>query len=214
MRLKVLKYDKQKARSNFILLKLGELFGLFLLIFGFETLGRFLYYKWDWLDFIPVTYMEFWLYGFLSLGLILLIAFSAFVIGYTTIYILIHWVKLNWFWAKRAAEDEDAKLERLSEQKKLKKIKKIEELEEDRKKYGYCIGDTTIRIEEGEYSWEKIGDKGEIVYINNKISFDAKFKGKRDNCLKTEEFKFIKKKLDKKPKLNKVREEEVKEHGS
>ena len=92
----------------------------------------------------------------------------------------------------------------------MKEIRKIEKLEEQRSKYGYCVGDTCIRKKEGEF-WETIGDKGEVVYINDKTSFDVKCKGSRHNCLKTKEFKFIKKKLDKKPKLNKVREEEVKE---
>ena len=204
MKLKVLKYDKDKAIGKFVLFKLLELFALFLFIFGFETFGIFIYTRYDWLTMpTPTTYMEFWLYGFLSLGLVLLIGFATFVIVYTIIYLLIYWVKANWRWAKRASEDEDSKLERLSEQKKLNEIRKIEKLEEQRKEYGYCKGDTSIRRKDGEY-WGTTGDKGKVVYINDKTSFDAKCEGTRHNCMKTKDFKFIKKKLDKKPKLNKV----------
>ncbi len=207
MRLKILKYDKDKAIGRFFYFKLLELFGLFLFTFGFETLGRFMYTKYDWLTMpYPTTYMEFWLYGFLSLLCVLFIGFATFVIVYSIGYILVHWIKLNWFWAKRAAEDEGSKIERLSEQKKLKEIRKIEKLEDQRKEYGYCVGDTAVREMEGTFG--KVGDKYKVIEIDDDGNFTW---DEEEDFVKKGNFKFIKKKLDKKPKLNRVREEEVKE---
>ena len=40
MRLKVLNYDKEKARNYFVLFKLAEIFGLFLFVFGFKWFGE------------------------------------------------------------------------------------------------------------------------------------------------------------------------------
>ncbi len=208
MKLKVLKYDKQKARSKFVLFKLLELFGLFLFTFGFETLGRFMYTKYDWLTMTPTTYIDFWLYGLASLFCILLIGILFALVCWLLILLIVGWFKLNWRWAKRAAEDEGSKIERLSEQKKIEKIKEIEELEDQRRKYGYCIRDIAVRIKKGDYG--KVGSKYKVIDIADCGSFNC---DERDDLTKKGRFKFIKKKLVK-PKLNKVREEEVKEHGS
>ena len=221
MRLKVLKYNKDKAIGKFIYFKFLELVGLFIFIFGFENFGRFMYLRYDWLTMpYPTTYIDFWLYGFLSLLLLLFIVFAAFVICYTIIYLLIYWIKANWRWAKRVSEDEDSKIERLNDEKKIEKIREIEKLEEARKKYGYGVGDTIIlkKQTEEEYSDENVikkryGKKVTIKEVFEYGNFDIEEVKELEigaHCNKTNIKKVIKKiSIPKKPKLNKVREKEV-----
>ncbi len=213
MKLKVLKYNKEKAIGKFILFKFLELFALFIFTFGFESLGRFTYERFDIFNLIPTTYIGFWFYGLLSLLLILLI--SAAVIGLIllVIYLLGSWVEMNWRWAKIASEDEDSKVERLSEQKKLKEIKKIEDQEEERKEYGCCAGDIAVRTRKGDFG--KVGDKFKVTNVYDdedygEVLFNCK---ERENGVELGRFKFLKQKSVK-PKLNKVREKEVNDRKS
>ena len=228
MKLKILKYNKNKAVGKFILFKFLELFALFLFTFGFESLGRVVYERFDWMVFSPVTYIGFWFYGFVSLFLSLLILAS--IVGFILLIfdIFKYWFKLNWRWAKISAEDEDSKIERLSEQKKLKEIKRIEGIEEQRKKYGYCIGDKVIA--KGKVDGLNLkGSKGKVVDIDEDdmvgIEFEKEFEkghscdglGKDGYCRWCPKGSFkmlIKVNLPKKPKLNKVREKEINDRKS
>ncbi len=226
MRLKVLNYDKDKAIGKFIYFKLLELLGLFIFIFGFETFGRYAYEKvWHLLpSFEATTYLEFWTLGAISILLLMLSCMIVYYVGYGIYLLLTGWFKLNWEWAKRVSEDEDSKIERLSEQKKLKEIIRIEEIEEQRKEYGYCAGDKIIlkkQTEIEEYDDSKIkkmyGKKATIKKMFHHGNFDIEeieeFSSEDGaHCNKTNVKKVIKKILTpKKPKLNKIREKEVKE---
>ncbi len=207
MKLKILKYNKNKAIGKFILFKFLELFAIFLFTFGFESLGRVTYERFDLWGFSPVTYIGFWFYGLLSLLLAFWILVVASVLIFLIIYLIISWVKLNWRWAKISAEDEGSKIERLSEQKKLKAIRKIEMQEEQRKEHGYCVGDTAVRIKGGTFG--KVGDKFEIICVNPGGGFDCLNGPDREVGIPKNKFKMIKNKLSKKPKLNNVREKEI-----
>ena len=205
MRLKVLKYNKDKAIGKFIYFKFLELVGLFIFIFGFENLGRFVYEKYGMIfDLnIPITYFDFWAYGLLCVLIIILICCAVSIAIWVLILMIVGWFKLNWRWAKLSSEDEDSKIERLSEQKKLKEIRKIEKLEEQRKKYGYCVGDTMVRLKRGTFG--KVGGK----YIVTSIDDDGYFECKEAASIRKGKFRIVKQKLPKKPKLNKIREKEV-----
>ena len=205
MRLKVLKYNKDKAIGKFIYFKLLELEGLFIFIFGFENLGRFVYEKYGMIfDLnIPITYFDFWAYGLACVVMIILICCVAVLMAWLLVSIVQGWLKLNWRWDKLVSEDKESKTERLSEQKKLKEIRKIEKLERDRKEYGYCVGDTVIRLKKGTFG--KVGGK----YIVTSIGDDGNFECKEAANIRIGKFKIVKQKLPKKPKLNKIREKEV-----
>ncbi len=224
MRLKVLKYDKQEARNKFVLFKLLELFGLFLFTFGFETFGRFVYGKVGYLfpGLEATTYIEFWALGSISIMMLILFGFIIYYIVYGLFLFFRWWIKENWRWAKEASEDEDSKLERLSEQKKIEKIKEIEKLEDNRKEFGYCVGDKIVlkKQTKSDYADENeikkmYGKKVTIKEIFENGNFDVEetevFEGEDGaHCNKTNVKKVFKIQL-KKPKLNKVREEEVRD---
>jgi len=210
MRLEVLNYDKNKAKFKFALFKFLELFGLFIIIFGFETLGRWSYENLQVylsIYFVPTTYFGFWLYGLVTF-ITFLVAVSIITLAIYTVYLIVkEWVKLNWRWAKISSEDDGAKAERLLDQSKLKEIKRIKKLKSDRKKFGYCKGDTAIREKSGDFGW--IGDKYEIKKVWSNGNLDLDFKGEHRTL--PGKFKFIKNKILKEPKLSKIRAKEVKE---
>ncbi len=208
MKLDVLNYNKEEARFKFTIFKVLELLGVFLFVWGFESLGRWSYHNLPFKfisGFIPSSYLEYWMYGFLTL-LVLVACLSGISVALCLVYQMIKsWIKLNWRWAKILSEEEDSRTERLSEQNKLSEIKEIEKLERDRKKFGYCKGDIAVRESEGTFG--RVGDKLIIKHINSSRSFDAE----GHEFISIEEFRIVNKKLPKKPKLNKVREKEVRE---
>ena len=217
MKLKVINYDKQFAKGYFVLLKLFELFCVFLVIFGFENLGSFLYNKHNFLQWTISSHLGFWTYGLVSLIIFIVVTFI-FGLLLGGLYELIKvWIKGNWRWAQTLSEDKNAKAERLDQQAKLNKIKEIEKLEEDRKEYGYCKGDS-IYAKKDVYNHNDIYDgllcKKGSNYVIKEISDDGEIDvGKEDFTINSVEFKgnfkVIKQQILKKPKLNKQREEEI-----
>ena len=220
MRLKVLKYDKQKARSNFILFKLAELLGLFLFVFGFHGLGSIVYNSFPKLydsivGSMSTNYLATWFVGFSTI----ILGIFGILIIYGCLYVVCKiiktWIKANWRWAKEAAEDEGYKIERLSEQKKLKEVERIES---DRKSLGYCVGDKIKYKEARDYPCSchapngAYGKKATLRKVYPSGSFRVKEFNEEGNC-KEKEIEKVVQKIDitKKPKLNKVREEEVKD---
>ncbi len=203
-KLKVLKYNEEKAKRVVILLKFFELFGLFLFTFGLHWLGSLIYNNYpkffsEVFGFEKINCLTLWLTGFIML-LLVFITFALLVLAINLISI---WFKANWRWAQIISEDEGVKAERLSEQKKLKEIRRIEKQEEDRKKFGYCEGDTAIKIKDGYLG--KVGKKYIIKSVNSNGNFNIE--GHSDTT--TRNFNFIKNKLPKKPKLNTSRQKEV-----
>jgi len=210
-KLKVLDYNKKKAIKWFSLFKFLELLGLFLFFFGFNGLGHVVSNWKFFADMFPsvlisssIGYFGYWLFGFLFfifaiVSLILLVSVGALI--YT---IISNWIKANWKAATIKAETKEAKKEREEQQKILNEIKRIEKLEKQRSKFGYCKGDIAVRIAEGTFG--KIKDKFEITGV----SYDGGFNTANHGDISPINFKFIKKKLFKKPKLNKVRAEEIK----
>lgn len=207
MKLKILKYNKEKAIKNFIIFKLAEFIGLFLLIFGFENFGEYIcsVVPESWV--CPTTYMGYWLLGVLSIILILISLLLVGLILYGVGCLFVLWIKSNWRWAKISAEDENEKKERLIEQAKLKKIKEIDEMYKHREKYGYCKGDEALRVTAGDFG--KIGDKYIIEKVYSNGYFDIKHNGKIIEDINPKKFIFIKKQIPKKPKLNNIRQKEI-----
>jgi len=213
VKLKVLKYNKEKAKWLFSLLKFSELFVVFLFIIGFHGFGSLIYNNFPkfYLWFIPsgvANFYNLWLCGFCTFILVILALLIAYLIVLIIYLIIKSWVKSNWRWAQTLAEDKEVKVERLSEEKKLKEIRRIEELEEQRKKFGYCVGDTALRVKKGDFG--KVGDKYKIVDIDKENGdLDCMYGDESWENVEVENFKFIKNKLPKKPKLNPTRQKEV-----
>jgi len=211
VKLKVLKYNKEKARWLFSLLKFSELFAVFLFIFGFHGFGYLIYNNFPkfYLWFIPsgvVNFYYLWVCGITTIIFGIFALLITFSISWLIYLIIKSWVKANWKWAKTLAEDKEVKEERLNEQKKLDEIKRIEKLEKQREKFGYCVGDTALRVKNGTFG--KVGDKYKIDYVDYDGDIDCIYGNKSRNCT-TENFKFIKNQLPKKPKLNPTRQKEV-----
>ena len=214
MNLKILKYDKEKAKRKFVLFKFLELFGLFLFIFGFHGLGSIIYNN------FPKLYTEIVGSGIASFGNLWFCGFSTFIFGtlaLVMVYVVLvviykifkAWFKANWRWAKILSEDEKAKKERVGEQKKLKEIRKIEKLERQRDKYRYCVGDKMVRIEKGTFG--RVGDKYKVTYVNSDGSFDCYNGPDKYADIPLKNFRIVKNKLPKRPKLSSIRQKEVEE---
>jgi len=212
MKLKVIKYDKIKARWLLALLKFSELFVVFLFVFGFHGLGSLVYnnfpkFYYAFFDFKVTSFGSLWLCGFGTFLLGIGVLFLVYTIGYIIYITFKSWFKANWRWAKILSEDEKSKQERLKEKGKLKLIKKIERMNKDRKLWGYCEGDIAVRERSGTFGI--VGGKYEItyVYINDNGCFDCK------ECKEVSpgKFRFIKKSIPKKPKLSPIRQEELNE---
>ena len=203
-KLKVLKYNEEKAKRIVVLLKFFELFGLFLFTFGLNRIGYLIYNNYpkffsEFFGFEKINWFNLWVAGFVMLLLLII----SLVIVWGVLILICNWLKANWRWAQIISEDKEVKAERLSEQKKLKKIRKIEKLEGQRDKYGYCVGDTMVREIEGTFG--HIGGKYVVNFIHN----DGNFNCKEINSVPPGKFKIVKNKLPKKPKLNTLRQEEV-----
>jgi len=222
-RLEVLKYDKAKAKNYFILFKFFELFGVFLFFVGFHALGSFIYNKFPQVCSAfscegYSSYFELWFLGFMTF-LIIVICLGCIVLLLLWVYLIFRtWFRVNWRLAKLYAEDEEAKKERLKEEGKLKKIKEIEELEEQRKRWGYCVEDEAkyINKDKDAVNRRRYGQKCKILKIDNDGNIYPKWEDgsdggvAEDGIIYSSSFKFIKKPLPKKPKLSKVRQEEIK----
>lgn len=211
METKVINYDKKKAKRNFVLFKLAELFGLFLFFFGFEKYGHLAskVYLILWPESVlPGTYFGWWGLGLVSMFFTLSLLGVCYIIIYGLYHLILGWLKLNWKWAQRSTEDSTSKIERLKEKEKLKLVKEIEEKERQRKEYGYCVGDIAISKKtcksETRENLTK-GKKYEIMQIRDDEG-DLKIEEDDDGYSvwhKESYFKIIKKPLPKKPKLNK-----------
>jgi len=212
MKLKVLKYDKVKARWFLALLKFSELFVVFLLVFGFHGLGSLVYNN------FPEIYYYFIKSGVVSFGNLWFCGFGTFIFGLcglctgwvvvSLVYIIFKaWFKANWRWAQVLSEDKKSKQERLKEKEKLKLIEDIEEMNKDRERWGYCRGDIAFRLFRGTFG--KVGDKYEITYVDNEGNFNCKEAG--SIVVKPDNFRFIKKPIPKKPKLSPMRQKELDE---
>jgi len=203
MKLKILKYNRNKAKWLMALLKFSELFGLFLFVFGFYGLGIFVCE--NFLEIISslgwegITYFDIWFIGVWALSLALSFLVGIYMVGWLIYKIFEVWFKANWRWAKALVEDKKSKEERLKEQDKLKLIKEIEKKEKQREKFGYCVGDIAVMVKDGNF--EKAGTKLEIVRVNLNGTIDCKVNGIKYEACRRKQFKFIKKPLPKKPKL-------------
>lgn len=197
----ITKYDKPRAKGFFVLFKALELFGVFLLTFGFYGLGCLVHKH--FIEFYNVilndgcaSYLCMWWVG---LGTFLLLCITLFVagcIGYAIFSIIQVWIKGNWNMAKRFAEDSDAKAERINQQE-------VNEKKEQRSKFGYCVGDEVEIVEANEddkcdEDYEDDGDqflgkKGEIVEIVGKGHPRVSFDGKHNPLFYKSEIKITKK---------------------
>jgi len=219
MKLKVLKYDKIKARWLLALLKFGELFAVFLLVFGFHGLGSLVYNNFPELfRFFGLEVANFgnlWLCGFY----VFFFGICALLVIYEIIWIIYSifkaWFKANWRWAKVLSEDKKSKQERLKEKEKLKLIKKIEKMDEDRKKFGYCVGDEIVFKNVEDYPKDchapngAYGEKATIKSINSEGKFLVEEFNETGLCAKKEIARVIKIPIPKKPKLSPMRQKEV-----
>ena len=198
----ITKYDKPRAKGFFVLFKALELFGVFLLTFGFYGLGCLvqkhfpkLYGLTCWEENC-VSYLCMWSLGFLTFLLLVCALSCAGCIGYAIFYIIKSWIKGNWNMAKRFAEDSDAKAKRLKQQE-------VNEKKEQRSKFGYCVGDEVEIVEANEddkcdEDYEDDGDqflgkKGEIVEIVGKGHPRVSFDGKHNPLFYKSEIKITKK---------------------
>jgi len=212
MKLKVLKYNRNKARRLFPLLKFLELFAVFLFVVGFHGLGSLIYNHFpkfyaELFGLAPVNCFTLWAVGLciFVMGIVVL----AMVVGTIWVAYLIFqaWFRANWRWAQTLSENKKVKVERLKEQKKFKEIKRIEKLEKQRKKFGYCVGDTAVMIKDGNH--ERAGTKFKIVRVGLDGYIDCKVNGKKYDGCPRRKFTFIKNKIPKKPELSLLRQKEV-----
>jgi len=209
MKTKIINYNKKKARRNFVLFKISEIFGLFLVFFGFEKLGHLLTQTFlPNASGLPGTYFGWWVLGFLEIGAIFIGLVFICAIGILILSILKAWIKANWEWAKKSVEEPNSKIERLKEKQKLKEYLEIVEKEKDREKYGVCIGDEFIPkrnlyFSDGSKKFTK-GKKYKIDYLNENgdMRADADYFDEI-GFTKIEDVKLTKQKIPKKPKLNK-----------
>jgi len=176
----ITKYDKPKAKSLFVLFKAAELFGVFLLTFGFYGLGSVVYkyfpelYKLNGpIGASCISYPCVWFRGFITFFSGIIVLGFAVCIGYVVFVIIKAWIKANWNLAKRFAEDSDAKAKRLKEKNKLLLINNIKKRKRDREIYGCCEGDEVEII--GKRS-NHFGEKGEIMCIDRDGYVKVKFR--------------------------------------
>lgn len=216
---KVKKYNKERCKFVFGLLKLGELFAAFLLTFGIYGLGIFansLVGTWlgNWMGFFEanVGIINIWSRGLL----VLLISIIFIVISIGIIFLIYQIIKEflvgNWNWAQKLTEKPEGKEERLKENEKLEK----EYNDKLRKKYGFGKEDRVEYINKTGYNNQRLGEKGIILETNFpngnslKIEWDDGTTGNSD-YIKATSFKNLglkkKKDKDKVKKKRKVKKE-------
>ena len=119
----ITKYDPTRVKWYFALFKFLELFGVFLLTFGFYGLGCLVYKYFP--GFYNVALMEYssctgyfctWWVGFFAFLDIALRLILVCAVGYLIYLIIKAWIKGNWNLAKRYSEDLNAKAKRLKQQ--------------------------------------------------------------------------------------------------
>ncbi|KKN58023.1 hypothetical protein LCGC14_0556810 [marine sediment metagenome] len=148
----ITEYDRAKAPWYFVWYKFLEIVGLWFFTFGLYYIGLFVletYPSYQELLIktknitIPIGTLEYWFAGFI---IILALTF--------TLFILINWAIANWKAAKRKTET--------SKGKKIREFfQKYEDRKEDRKKYGFCVGDEVEYIckEPGAVNAKRLGQK-------------------------------------------------------
>ncbi len=179
----ITKYDKPRAKGLFALFKALELFGVFLLTFGFYGLGSLVHKHFPEFYFILnsdscVSYFCIWITGLVTFLFVGMVLFGAVLLLIGICLLIKKWVQGNWYLAKYFAEDKDAKEKRLNEIKK-----------QDRKKRGYCVGDE-VEIVLGN-SHHK-GLNGNIIKFYNNGNLKVDF-GNHDHNYYKSEVKVIKK---------------------
>lgn len=180
-------YNKEKARTWFVLLKIIELFSAFLFtigIYGLGCLGKTFnsFFEAIFWEVNTNTIFGLWLTG---LGIIVTtICYLAllFMAGFIIYKGIEGFIWVNWKWARLIAETPQGKKKRLEEKRK----EKLADDEEDRKEWGFCVGDEveikkckvgkkykcgggTKFVEEME---EYIGYDAEITNIDNDGDFE------------------------------------------
>ncbi len=103
-----------------------------------------------------------WLVGFVILLFTCIWLVIVFICG-CLLYITIEsWVKGNWCLAKKFAEDKDAKEKRLKKQE-------LDEKKQQRKEWGYCVGDEAeyINKDEDVANRKRLGQKCKILEIDD-----------------------------------------------
>ena len=140
-------YNKDKAKSWFVLLKALEVFVLFLFTFGVYGVGILgKSFNGIWKDFFwkvqSTTILGIWFSG---LGII--ITSLIYLIFVALILTLIYWalkgfILINWKWAKLIAETPEGKKKRLEEIRK----EKLADDEKCRKKYGGFIAGDLVEV--------------------------------------------------------------------
>jgi len=140
-------YNKDKAKSWFVLLKILEVFTIFLFtfgVYGVGVLGKSFNDFWKGIFFdIPTTsILGIWFGGFLIIITSLMyLVFVALI--FTIIYIILKgFFTINWKWAKLIAETSEGKKKRLEEIRK----EKLADDEKCRKEYGGFIAGDEVEI--------------------------------------------------------------------
>ncbi len=181
----ITEYDRAKAPWYFVWYKFLEIVGLWFVTFGFYYIGLFVLETYpssqDWFIEIgmitsPMTISSYWGVGFFVVGILALI-----------LYILFGLIKANWVSAKKKTESSKGKERRELLQKY-----------EDRKEYGFCVGDEAEYICNKNYAdnKERLGQKcivGKIRPSGRRIYplWKDGSKGDVDGCfIRTSSFKF------------------------
>ena len=185
-------YDKAKAPWYFVWYKFLEIVGLWFFTFGFYYIGYYVLETYPslqrWLIeinniTIPIGVFDYWTVGFIIVFLVVLLY-----------YILVGWTTANWVAAKKKTETS-----------KGSKRRKLLQKSEDRKKFGFCVGD------EAEYTCksdsaangERLGQKcivGKISSSGRKIHplwKNGEKGGVESDFVLASSFKFKKKPLPK-----------------
>ena len=198
----ITKYDKPRAKCLFALFKALELFGVFLLTFGFYGLGFLLLKHFprlysDGLQNRCVSYLCIWVVGFSSFLCLIIALIIAGLIGYVIFLLIKDWIKANWNLAKYFTEDPKDKEKRLKQQEIANKKLDMEEKKKQRSKFGYCVGDEVEIIYSSLESAKKfVGTIGKILKIKEEGAINIT----NDNSYYTWEPNRFK--LTKKQKLN------------
>ena len=162
----------------------------------------------------PLEYWSFCVYG-LVIILYITICLVFFTLFGLLIYIILKaWIKANWRLSQRHTEYIWATTERQREQKKLDTINKIDQQKIDRKRYSYCVGDEAEYTckRENATNRKRLGQKCKIAGLSSRGNIYPHWENKSkpdNNFILASSFKFFKKPILKKPKLSKLRQEEI-----
>lgn len=203
--IEITKYNEPKAKGLFALFKALELFGVFLLTFGFYGLGSLVCkhfpkgYTFAGEPLCGGSYFEIWVAGLMIFLIICILLICVGTIG-LVIYLLIKkWIKGNWNLAKRFAEDPKDKEKRLKQQE-------VKEKKEQRLKFGYCVGDEAKYIYKGgdTSNHPRLGQKCKILKIGENGNIYPQWEDGTEGSLSPDYMNvaFSSFKLTKKQKLN------------